>query len=343
MTQPLAEIGSCQIPWRANLSLDGLLDANLLSLVSHELHSSLVTPVEEVIHRPSKYFRGRLVWLASTLFPGREANKNHIGHAALAVELLHLGSLIVDDIQDGSSERRGGPSLQHMLGVPVALCAGNWLYFRPLRVLRELQLPPAIELQINRLYLDALEKAQCGQTLDLTMNIAQKNIAEIPSAVEAVMRLKTGAITALALGLGGVLVGAEAGELLALAAFGEEFGICLQYLDDIGNLLGTHDPAKRLEDITQHKPSGIWALVAQHWPDAYGSFQKLAHQAACGEQQPLWQWLTEHRFLQTAQLSIEKRLEQAFSTLDTAVSCDAAALAQLREMGKGLLHAYTKQ
>ena len=49
-------------------------------------------------------------------------------------EIIHAGSMIVDDIEDDSSERRGAPAVHRLHGLPLALNAGNWMYFAPFRL-----------------------------------------------------------------------------------------------------------------------------------------------------------------------------------------------------------------
>ncbi len=63
---------------------------------------------------------------------------------------LHLGSLIVDDIEDGSPIRRGGPALHLQIGTPLALNAGNWLYFLPGLLVSRLELPQTRELSLRQ-------------------------------------------------------------------------------------------------------------------------------------------------------------------------------------------------
>ena len=46
---------------------------------------------------------------------------------AVAIELLHNAILIHDDIEDGSTERRGQPTLHLRHGVPLAINAGDGL------------------------------------------------------------------------------------------------------------------------------------------------------------------------------------------------------------------------
>lgn len=47
-------------------------------------------------------------------------------------EILHNGSLIVDDIEDSSDTRRKKPCIHKIYGVDVAINTGNFMYFSPL-------------------------------------------------------------------------------------------------------------------------------------------------------------------------------------------------------------------
>lgn len=46
-------------------------------------------------------------------------------------ELLHCATLIIDDIQDSSIERRGKPCSHIIYGVDTAINAANLIYFLP--------------------------------------------------------------------------------------------------------------------------------------------------------------------------------------------------------------------
>src|SRR5271170_4411129 len=54
---------------------------------------------------------------------------------AVAIELMHNALLIHDDIEDGSEQRRGRPTLHLLHGVPLALNAGDTLTLMALRPL----------------------------------------------------------------------------------------------------------------------------------------------------------------------------------------------------------------
>ena len=90
-------------------------------------------PINEVRRRPSKSIRSQLVRAAFNLALGDEEKPSNAEHnlevCTQVIELIHLGSLIVDDVQDGSISRRGEPSLLVSIGAARSLACGNWLYF----------------------------------------------------------------------------------------------------------------------------------------------------------------------------------------------------------------------
>jgi geranylgeranyl pyrophosphate synthase len=60
-----------------------------------------------------------------------EANKD-IYFSCGMTELIHNGSLMVDDIQDASEQRRGEPCTYKKFGTDIAINAGNFMYFSPM-------------------------------------------------------------------------------------------------------------------------------------------------------------------------------------------------------------------
>ncbi len=128
--------------------------------------SALLGPAREILARPGKEFRKNLVEIAWQLSGG--ASKTPIV-LSLLVEILHAGSLVIDDIEDGSPYRRGKPALHAMCGVPVALNTGNWLYFWPFALLSRLGFPAPEELELSREIVRTLMACHCGQGLDLSV------------------------------------------------------------------------------------------------------------------------------------------------------------------------------
>jgi len=71
----------------------------------------------DILSRPSHQFRARMCALAWRLADGEGEVPAVL---PFMVEVIHSGSLIVDDIEDGSRERRGGPGMHLLHGTPLA-------------------------------------------------------------------------------------------------------------------------------------------------------------------------------------------------------------------------------
>ncbi len=227
--------------------------------------SALAGPVRDFLSRPGKRFRARLVELSWDL-----AGRADRPPAALplVVELLHAGSLIVDDIQDGSRQRRGRAALHHVIGVPLALNAGNWLYFWPLSLIPTLGLPAATELELHRRTADTLRLCHEGQALDLAARVGELHPSEIRAVALTISGRKTGSLMALAATLGAVAGGADADTVNALAAFGRRLGVGLQMQNDLSGLTGAAGPLKHPEDLLHGRVTWPWAWAAERSPAA---------------------------------------------------------------------------
>ncbi len=240
--------------------LEAWFDDGDSGLPAHLWERALLGPAREFLRRPGKRFRARLVESCWALAGGEEGAMP--AALPLVVEILHAGSLIVDDIEDGSRARRGGPALHHLYGLPVALNAGNWMYFWPLLLLDRLDLPAPRVASLQRRARQALARCHQGQALDLALRVVSLEQPEVPHVVTTTTRLKTGALTELAAVLGAEAVGAPAHKVEAMARFGRELGEGLQMLDDLGGLTSAARRHKGYEDLCQARPTWPWAWAA---------------------------------------------------------------------------------
>ncbi len=163
------------------------------------LEHALFHPLSKAARRPGKEFRARLSRICWDLGGGEGEVPRELG---LIVEALHLGSLIVDDIEDESECRRGVPCLHQQVGLPLALNAGNWLYFWPGAVLSRAGFEAPIELALRRAIDRAVLRCHYGQALDLSVRVGELRQREVLDVVFATTRLKTGSLMELAAELG---------------------------------------------------------------------------------------------------------------------------------------------
>ncbi|HVJ21470.1 MAG TPA: polyprenyl synthetase family protein [Polyangiaceae bacterium] len=221
---------------------------------------ALCGPLCEMASRPGKELRAQLVEAGWRMAGGGGELPAEL---PAIVEALHLGSLIVDDIEDDSARRRGGVALHRAIGVPLALNAGNWLYFLPGALLGRLALPPMNELLLRRDIDRAVRLCHYGQALDLSVSVTELRQRDVASVVLATTRLKTGSLTELAIRLGASAAGAAPEKVGILGRFGSDFGVALQMLDDLGGLVSEKRSHKGHEDLLQARPTWPWAWLAE--------------------------------------------------------------------------------
>jgi geranylgeranyl pyrophosphate synthase len=222
---------------------------------------ALLGPAHEFLRRPRKEFRARMVLLSWTLGGGDpQALPDEL---PLLMEVLHAGSLIVDDVQDQSEERRGAAALHRLCGVPLAINTGNWMYFWAFALLGRAHLGAAKSSGLYRRLSRTLMRCHEGQALDLTANATELAQALIPDVVTSISRLKTGSLMEFCGYLGARAAGAP--DLLArrIACFSRNVGIGLQMLDDLGGLVTRARADKALEDLRNGRLTWPWAWFAE--------------------------------------------------------------------------------
>jgi geranylgeranyl diphosphate synthase type I len=233
---------------------------------SQVLRERLFEPVRDFQARPSKKYRSALVVLGARLV-AREAGDVESDPRLLAlsniVELLHSASLILDDIQDGGTTRRGGPAQPAGASIAESLNLAGWLSWYPMCLVSTCGFPAVEEVSILRALNASVAKAYAGQTLDVSTDIRTVAQADAYDAYLSTATLKTGSVTAVSLAVGAIAAGGGPDLVGEIATIGERLGVVLQIFDDIGNFRGAREPAKRFEDMFNRCPSWIWASASR--------------------------------------------------------------------------------
>jgi geranylgeranyl pyrophosphate synthase len=276
---PAAEPGSPLVD-----ALESALAEGDGGLPAHLWERALLGPAREFLRRPGKRFRGRLVetcWLLAGGAAGAMPPE-----LPLVIEILHAGSLIVDDIQDGSTMRRGAPALHHVYGTALALNTGNWMYFWPLALLDRIDrqgLPTERTAELHRRVRQTLLRCHQGQALDLALKVTELEQGEVPRVVNVTTQLKTGALMELGAALGAVAAGASPRALEAMCRFGRELGMGLQMLDDLGGITSASRRDKGAEDLRLGRPTWPWAWAASgSSPGVFAELQRHARSLHAG-------------------------------------------------------------
>ncbi|WP_316858185.1 polyprenyl synthetase family protein [uncultured Cohaesibacter sp.] len=126
----------------------------------------LIKPVWDLLKRGGKRWRPIFGFLLMEML--ETDHRPFQTMLAVIPELIHNGSVIIDDIEDKSQMRRGGPCLHHGYGMPSAINAGNMLYFLPILSLAN---HPALSFEqrdeIYQILIEVFVRAHMGQAQDL--------------------------------------------------------------------------------------------------------------------------------------------------------------------------------
>jgi geranylgeranyl pyrophosphate synthase len=218
----------------------------------------LSEPVWEFLDRGGKRWRPVLFLLVAEALGG---DPDKYIDLVVFPELIHNGSIIVDDIEDMSEERRGRPVLHKLFGLDIALNAGNILYY--------LALLPLIKNKdkfdsktLNRLYevyTQEMLRIGFGQGTDIAWHNSLANADNVSEEEYLEMcSNKTGCIARLSTKVGAIVAGSSDEEAKKVGKFAETVGIAFQIQDDILNVSESELSKKKGgkgEDITEGKRS----------------------------------------------------------------------------------------
>lgn len=150
--------------------------------------------------------------------------------AAVAAELIHMASLIHDDVIDESATRRGKPTLNSVYGNHAAVLTGDYLFAEAFYILSKHQLLESMK------YLVEAIQAMC----DGEVNQADEQFSISIDAQHYFNRIakKTGALLAACCQSGATLAGAGPEELALMRNYGLNIGYAYQITDDILDISG---------------------------------------------------------------------------------------------------------
>jgi octaprenyl-diphosphate synthase len=177
-----------------------------------------------------KRVRPLTVLLASACFcPTTPAARD----VAVVAELVHLATLLHDDVVDDGQERRGRPTPRRVWGNAVSVLAGDLLLTHALERTAA-SAPPAVLADLFA----TLRRLVDGEVVQLR---GRTKLDPREEVYFRIVRNKTASLFAWAARSGAVVAGASAEAAAALGDFGERVGLAFQLVDDVLDYVG--DPS----------------------------------------------------------------------------------------------------
>jgi heptaprenyl diphosphate synthase len=191
--------------------------------------------------------------------------------AAAAVEILHLATLVHDDVIDNAATRRNSPTLMKKFGPKQAVITGDYLFCLALRLAAE---AAADEKDWNQNVPNVMEKVCMGE---LKQSINHRNFALTGLNYLRIISGKTAALFEGSFYAGARLCGVPEEELRLYVSIGWHLGMIFQLADDCMDYEATQEQARKpvLSDYEQ-------GVVTLPLIVALGKLPGMARRAADG-------------------------------------------------------------
>ncbi len=220
------------------------------------IDKAIADPIWDMLDRGGKRWRPALFLLICEALGKSE---DWCLDFAIIPEVVHNGTLVIDDIEDSSEARRGKPCTYKIFGLDIAVNAGNAMYYLPLVPLMEQKNSLSAEKlrDIYEIYVQEMINLSIGQAMDIAWHRGLANADGINEEDYLQMcAYKTGTLARMAAKIAAVLADAETDLVKKLGTFAESIGVAFQMQDDILDLTGTEFAKKKGglgQDITEGK------------------------------------------------------------------------------------------
>ena len=188
--------------------------------------------LSDVKNNFGKMIRPQLVLVGSQL--GTKKNKDEVLQLAAVIEMLHLATLIHDDIVDEAKMRRGKEAIWHKYSKEYALYMGDYLLAQCFISLSE--------IDVNRQYVINLAKSMkniCIGEMKQQYNKYNTSITEYEYL--KIISKKTALLLSISLASGAIHLNAKVEDIKKLYKIGFAIGMQFQLVDDMLDFFGADD------------------------------------------------------------------------------------------------------
>lgn len=215
---------------------------------SHNIESinkAIADPIWDILDRGGKRWRPALFLLICEAL-GKK--REEVIDFAIIPEVVHNGTLMIDDVEDSSDLRRESPCTYKIFGVDIAINAGNAMYYLPLLPLIKNQDNISLKTltSVYQIYVQEMINLSLGQAMDIAWH--RNMISPHDLTKEDYLQMcayKTGTLARMAAKIAAVLSGADEELVDKLGIFAESIGVAFQMQDDILDLTGKRFAEKK--------------------------------------------------------------------------------------------------
>jgi octaprenyl-diphosphate synthase len=243
MTSALSTLTACINPQLE--AVDRLFEAEL---------KSTLPSVNTLVKHVSR-FRGKMLRPILVLLSGKAAGELTDAHVTIAtvVEMVHMATLVHDDVLDEAELRRKGATINHLKGNEAAVLLGDYL------ISHSYHLCSSLDSQMASRKIARTTNEVCEGEL---LQIHNRNNIDLDEATYFdIISRKTASLCATCCQLGATLAGASEEVVGRLETYGRSLGIAFQIQDDILDIVGDVDTVGKTLGIDVEKGKMTLPLI----------------------------------------------------------------------------------
>jgi heptaprenyl diphosphate synthase component 2 len=176
---------------------------------------------------------GKRLRLALTLLSGKliEYRFEKLLPLSVAFEMVHLATLVHDDIIDEADTRRGVPTVNSRYGNSVAILLGDYLFAKTAGLIAEVE-----DFRIDRLFSETVARVCEGTIMEL---LSTRTVdLSVEHYIERINR-KTACLMAACCKGGATVGGGSEAQIALMEQYGLNLGIAFQIIDDVLDYTGS--------------------------------------------------------------------------------------------------------
>jgi len=265
-------------------------------------------------------YRGKMLRPALLLLTAKACGEVRPAHRTLAavVEMVHMATLVHDDVLDQAQQRRKRPTIAALAGNTAAVLLGDYL------ISHAFHLCSSLNNQFASRRIGAVTNTVCEG--ELLQNSHRGRIDLTESDYFDVIRRKTGALTAVCCELGAAFAQVDDETVRSLEGFGLAAGVAFQIIDDVLDIAG--NPGEVGKSLGRDLEMGTLTLPVIHGlantsSEVAEPIRRAVREGVAPDRGQLQAWLEESGSLHYAIAAAGEHVADALSLLDLLPPTDA--------------------
>ncbi|STO08387.1 polyprenyl synthetase family protein [Exiguobacterium aurantiacum] len=277
-----------------------------LSTRIHTDHPVIDAASRQLLDAGGKRIRPAFVLLSAAF--GQD-NDIRLTKVAASLELIHMASLVHDDVIDDATLRRGKPTVMERYDERVAMYTGNTLFGEAIRLVSEVDSPEVMQIMAETMELICI--GEINQIQD------QYDWAQSPKRYLDRIARKTALLIETSCAAGAVVSGASPDVVKQLRLFGYDIGMAFQMTDDLLDFTAkSFQLGKPVGEDLKHGHKTLPLFYSAEDPLFYDRLKQVTQTSGYELTQALVREVQRNGTLERSQRTIDRYVRRAIERLE---------------------------